>query len=243
MPRGTAIWTPVADKKAECMQEYMAIYPECDFVLFGDNGQGDVLCSELLMERAGFRADSSPLRSFSIRASLMHNVRDMSETLSKFLPPSSVEIPREWDAMSILFFKTYIGAAVEGFSLGLLDLGAVVRVSCKVVVELMVLVAWYPETWRGWEGYYEDVIEDMKQVKNLVFRDKGLEDKVDDLLADLEYVKMSQRGLDEGMKSPAPILSPRTLERRKQGRKVKMVEAMRKWRRKVSFKKKKEDQE
>jgi hypothetical protein len=134
MRKGTAIWYPVAEKKAEALMQYMQLYPEVNFVLFIDNGQGDVLMSELLMERAGFNLNSSPLKSFPIRASLVHNVRDVSETLSKFLQKCestdklNVEIPKQWDIMSITMYKTYVGAAIEAYSIGLLSLAGVIKV-------------------------------------------------------------------------------------------------------------------
>ena len=176
MPRGTAIWSPVAQKKAQALQEYMQIYPECNFVALGDNGQGDVFCSELLMERAGFKADSSPLRTFAIRASLIHNVRDVSETLSRFLrtprgEKEDVEIPKEWDIMNIVMFKTYVGAGVEAFSCGLITLDCVVRVALAVVEEVFLLQSYFPE-WRDRHNYIEEVLIDLRIVHELCERYK-----------------------------------------------------------------------
>ena len=33
--------------------EYVQLYPEYDFILLGDNGQGDAMCADRVIEKAG----------------------------------------------------------------------------------------------------------------------------------------------------------------------------------------------
>lgn len=72
----------------------------------GDNGQGDVLCSELLAEGSGRRA--------GIRLTLINEVRPVPTTLSKFLKPVRPETcegpdgnttPKEWRELKIEIFS------------------------------------------------------------------------------------------------------------------------------------------
>ena len=33
--------------------EYVQLYPEYDFIFLGDNGQGDAMCADRVIEKAG----------------------------------------------------------------------------------------------------------------------------------------------------------------------------------------------
>ena len=95
------VWRSVAHKKAKDLGRYMDLYPECDFVFFGDNGQGDeqtaleVLGSGRTLLRssgarlvAGFIHDVEKPRKEKLRKKLEQTLKDsdkMSDKMTKIL--------------------------------------------------------------------------------------------------------------------------------------------------------------
>eukprot|EP00439_Symbiodinium_sp_Y106_P028159 s416_g3.t1 len=51
-------WRDVGERKAECYWKFKALYEEYDFVLFGDNGQGDLLTGELIRQQENEEIES-----------------------------------------------------------------------------------------------------------------------------------------------------------------------------------------
>ena len=90
----------IASKKLNNFENITNLYPEADFVLFGDTGQGDVAFGRAAKELANER----------VRAGLMHDVVDTPEGKRKAL--------RE---RGIVLFDTYIGAALHLFDAGLIS--------------------------------------------------------------------------------------------------------------------------
>lgn len=88
-------------------ERFQAIYPEYDFVLFGDSGQADPgLLAGLVRAHPG-----------RIRAAMIHDVVRSSES-----------VRRDWAERGVFFFDTYTGAAAELVHRGLLDPAAARRV-------------------------------------------------------------------------------------------------------------------
>ena len=46
-------WAPVGMHKYHSFMEYVQLYPEYDFIFIGDNGQGDAMCADRVIEKAG----------------------------------------------------------------------------------------------------------------------------------------------------------------------------------------------
>ena len=46
-------WAPVGMHKYHSFIEYVQLYPEYDFIMLGDNGQGDAMCADRVIMKAG----------------------------------------------------------------------------------------------------------------------------------------------------------------------------------------------
>ncbi len=94
-------------KKWSNFERYQNIYPEFDFVLFGDSGQADPgLLASLVQAHPG-----------RILAAMIHDV-----------VRSSAAVRQVWAEKGVFFFDTYAGAAAELTRRGLLDPTAARRV-------------------------------------------------------------------------------------------------------------------
>jgi hypothetical protein len=105
----------IADGKLQNLLVYRDVYPECELVLVGDSGQGDVHLGLAALEQA----------PDVVRAVFIHDVVDTPEA--------------ERGAMrerGIVFFDTYAGAAREAAALGLLTVDAARRVAARAATEL-----------------------------------------------------------------------------------------------------------
>jgi hypothetical protein len=67
-----ALYQQLAAKKLSRFREYAAIFPEACFVMIGDNGQGDLLCSEILW--SSMRQNLPPGQRSRLLSCLMHKV-------------------------------------------------------------------------------------------------------------------------------------------------------------------------
>ena len=54
-------WAPVGMHKYHSFMEYVQLYPEYDFIFLGDNGQGDAMCADRVIEKSGTATISSTL--------------------------------------------------------------------------------------------------------------------------------------------------------------------------------------
>ncbi|KAG7377283.1 hypothetical protein PHYPSEUDO_011933 [Phytophthora pseudosyringae] len=93
---------PMAQKKFENFSEFYQLYPEFKHVFVGDNGQGDVRAAELIVEKFGPDA---------LEAGFFQRV----QPVEKMFNYHSREDLERWRKMNIIFFDTYVGAAVEAF--------------------------------------------------------------------------------------------------------------------------------
>ena len=101
------VWRSVAHKKAKDLGRYMDLYPECDFVFFGDNGQGDeqtaleVLGSGRTLLRssgarlvAGFIHDVEKPRKEKLKKKLQQDLKDSDKISDKMTKILSYLSPR-----------------------------------------------------------------------------------------------------------------------------------------------------
>jgi hypothetical protein len=105
----------IAEKKFDNFTRYAQLYPEYGFVFTGDSGQGDVAFGEQMLAA----------QPEAVRAVFIHDVVDTPESVRK-----------AWRVKRILFFDTYVGAAVEAFELGLIARDGVARVATAAREEL-----------------------------------------------------------------------------------------------------------
>jgi hypothetical protein len=94
---------PMAAMKFSNFEQIVALYPEFSFVWLGDNGQGDVLCAELMVEKYPSK----------IEATFMHQVTQTSQT------PGFQSLSR-YEKVKIKFFDTYIEAALLATEMNLI---------------------------------------------------------------------------------------------------------------------------
>eukprot|EP01126_Amoeba_proteus_P061521 TRINITY_DN8266_c0_g1_i2.p1 TRINITY_DN8266_c0_g1~~TRINITY_DN8266_c0_g1_i2.p1 ORF type:complete len:409 (-),score=79.36 TRINITY_DN8266_c0_g1_i2:56-1282(-) len=100
----TLIWgnfEPISEKKKQNFAQYASLFPECNFVFIGDNGQGDYKAAyEMLQEH--------------------ENLLDVF--IHKVQP---VELTYGWEPTHrhprIHFFDTYVGAACTAYTVGYID--------------------------------------------------------------------------------------------------------------------------
>jgi len=93
---------PMAHKKFENFSEFYQLYPEFKHVFVGDNGQGDVRAAELIVDKFGPDA---------LEAAFFQRVQPM-EKMFNYHSRDDLE---RWRKMNIVFFDTYVGAALEAF--------------------------------------------------------------------------------------------------------------------------------
>ncbi|KAF4029068.1 hypothetical protein GN244_ATG19233 [Phytophthora infestans] len=106
---------PMAQKKFENFCEFYQLYPEFKHVFVGDNGQGDVRAAELIVEKFG---------SDALEAAFFQRVQPMERVFNYH---SREDLVR-WRKMNILFFDTYVGAAVEAFGMKMIRLSGLKKI-------------------------------------------------------------------------------------------------------------------
>jgi hypothetical protein len=97
----------IADKKFDNFAQYRLLFPEYGFVFTGDSGQGDAQFGKRI--RSEFQAD--------VRGIFIHDVVDTDAHQREI-----------WRSEGVHFFDTYVGAAVEACTLGLMTREGVQRV-------------------------------------------------------------------------------------------------------------------
>ncbi len=130
-----ALYQTLAAKKLSRFREYAAIYPEACFVFVGDNGQGDVLCAEILHSAALHGAAPRPSQ---LLATLVHAVAPPLATLSmlKAKRTTEAELAAAWRARRISLHRSHVGMAVQALRMGLLDAEALRTVAAAAAADL-----------------------------------------------------------------------------------------------------------
>jgi hypothetical protein len=97
----------IAEKKHDNFVQYQQLFPEYGFVFTGDSGQGDAIFGEKI--HAEFPQQ--------VRSIFIHDVVNTSQ-----------EQREDWRGKGVIFFDTYVGAAVEAWKSGLISKEGVQRV-------------------------------------------------------------------------------------------------------------------
>lgn len=143
-----ALYQTLAAKKMSRFNEYADIYPEAAFVLVGDNGQGDVLCAELLWSSMKTKSGG---KATPLLASFVHKVVPVASTLSMLHTSKGTQEDwlASWKERGLYFHRTHVGMAVEALSLGLLDAESLHRVTVAARNDFRRIFARYGERHGG----------------------------------------------------------------------------------------------
>ena len=117
----------MAEKKFNNFEEFCAMFPEYDYVLLGDAGQGDASLGAMAKRSAPFLG--APGRggttlSGSVRAVFIHDITPEKEVTG------DGGLKKDYIGQGgLLFHRNYVDAAVQACQLGLIPAEAVVRIA------------------------------------------------------------------------------------------------------------------
>ena len=111
----------IAKKKFTNFAEFSMLFPEYDFVLCGDSGQGDAALGMLMQEHYPNK----------VRGIFIHNINDKNVTGDGRLK-SEYEQEKKFQ-----FFKTYVGSATQAYQADLMDEESVIRVANATLSEFV----------------------------------------------------------------------------------------------------------
>jgi len=145
----TSAWIPVGFQKMIAFRNFAALYPEYDFVFFGDNGQADMyLCDRLMWEppvediadvetSQGHPTDAPPSRSSlgysNVLVAFIHKVHNSSKLTLRSDFRSRARDSCWQCRRRTRVFETYVGAAVQAAEEGLLSLRGLRAVGSEAI--------------------------------------------------------------------------------------------------------------
>lgn len=151
-------WEDVGRFKNTVFQEYACLYREYDFIFCGDNGQGDLLAGQLMMEGP---EEDRPI------AILIHQVVDPEKSLTlDGKEPNTATLA----AQGIFLHQTYVGAALA-LHRAFPKLISVRQLQCVAECaqdDFDTSRIMYPEWTRKWEVYEEELSADLSVVGPLL---------------------------------------------------------------------------
>eukprot|EP00887_Chlorella_sp_A99_P001892 scaffold18.g1892.t1 len=121
----SALFQTLAAKKLSRFREFAAAWPECCFLFLGDNGQGDVLCAEVLW--SSMRPGAGGGGKSRLLACLVHKVAPIAATYSMVRSKAGDKATwiTAWKQRNIHLSKSH------AFTLGLLDVQGLHRKDLK----------------------------------------------------------------------------------------------------------------
>ncbi|GBG33062.1 Hypothetical Protein FCC1311_092862 [Hondaea fermentalgiana] len=168
---GNHNWEAVGRTKVERVEQFVTLYPEYDMVFFGDNAQGDLLAAELLAQNAA----TGPV----VQACFIHRVQSNDdEALLSTVAPKEREA--FWAKNNILFYDTYVGAALLAYDEGLISHQGLHRVGLAVHDDLLDFFIRFPH--RDWSLVFSQTKRDIRAANKAL------------------------RGHHDGLQIPMPIL-------------------------------------
>ncbi|KAH9249357.1 hypothetical protein BASA81_012888 [Batrachochytrium salamandrivorans] len=158
-----ANWHSVGRFKAETFERFHKLYPECEFLFLGDDGQGDVLASEMMSPWIG-GTTKQPV-------ALIHRVaEDVAHVLTSLPADLSPEDKqRKWKEMGIYFFDTYVGAGTILLDLGLVAAQVVHHVGVAAREELVEMMLVNP-AFDKWPNAIELLNKDIAKANESIKR-------------------------------------------------------------------------
>jgi len=116
-------WRGVGQRKFNKFFTYSRLYPEYRYIFVGDNGQGDLLAAEMMVQALP-----------EVLGCFIHEVQPISRTLTSLEKPDRVA----WAAKRIFFFRTYVGAAIAAFNEQLINVEALAEVVVEAIEDYRV---------------------------------------------------------------------------------------------------------
>lgn len=159
----TKAWAPVGMHKYHSFMEYVQLYPEYDFIFLGDNGQGDAMCADRVIEKAdanGLMLSKKDSSSYSatplagtcspvFHGALIHTVQDQKHTLRAVESEDATETEALLSAAEqgqagtgkFFYFSTFVQAALIVHELHLLDIASLRQVALEAQEDFYRLMA------------------------------------------------------------------------------------------------------
>jgi hypothetical protein len=114
---------PLAEKKYRNFTEYLQLYPEYQCIFIGDNGQGDVRASEMILEDEKYKK--------YLERIYVHQVQPIHLTYSKH------QRTRTKTAEKTCYFSSYIDAAIDAYHHNFIRLSGLRRVAIEAVKDFL----------------------------------------------------------------------------------------------------------
>ena len=124
----THLFTSLFRRKLDRLLSLVSLYPEACWIFVGDSGQGDVLLAEELARRS--LAPRSPL---PLIASFIMRAGPVTDTLSSLRCTKANKAAwlAAWRGERVFVHKTYVGAAVDAATMGLIPHEGLQRVALE----------------------------------------------------------------------------------------------------------------
>eukprot|EP00924_Labyrinthula_sp_SR-Ha-C_P001244 snap_masked-scaffold_7-processed-gene-18.30-mRNA-1 protein AED:0.29 eAED:0.31 QI:0/-1/0/1/-1/1/1/0/734 len=136
-------WTGVGEVKVDRFKKYSLLYPECKFLFFGDNAQGDLYAAEKINKYFNSLYNKNGKKSLNRRVMkcFLHKVLER-DALSAIKKKKQAKF---WKENDILFFYTYVGAAIECLKSKLISVKGLLRVTQRAREEMLKIAQEYPK--------------------------------------------------------------------------------------------------
>ncbi|CAJ1354887.1 unnamed protein product [Effrenium voratum] len=162
-------WEEVGRHKAKVFMEYARLYGEYDFLFCGDNGQGDLLAGQCMLNMDHDSDEESieeqKFVQGSMLAVLIHQVQPVERSLSLSGEPSDSLLEH-----GIFFFETYVGAAValHKSSPTLMSIFQLARVAQCAQDDFDAARIMYPEWIDNWADFEDALRIDLGNANDLI---------------------------------------------------------------------------
>lgn len=175
---GSAAWRGVGEEKFLTYTKYRELYQEYDFAFLGDDGQGDLMAGQQMIQHDEECRNSDGPRLVVV---LIHKVNPPKDRVQVVFEEMSRELGPEWEASwrnrGLLMFESHVGAAValHEYDPNLMHLDTLESLTTVAIEEFDLLravhVNWDVERWSKAE---EVICRDVERV-NAILRNVGRE--------------------------------------------------------------------
>jgi len=142
---------PIAEKKLNNCKAYAEIYPEVNLVFVGDNGQGDVVAGQRM------------LKLKIVKHVFIHLIKPLEQTWGYN------EHSDDWTSLGIIFFSTYVGAAVAAFKRKLIHAFGLHRIANESLQEFKILALTCKfSSYQCEQDFLEQLLQDIRAANELL---------------------------------------------------------------------------
>lgn len=136
---------------------YSELYPENKLIFVGDNGQGDVVAGQRMLKLG------------MVSNVFIHLIQPIEKSWGY------KENKEEWKGAGIIFFKTYVGAAVEAYERKLVHLNGMRRIVLETLSEFKELVLHCKfSSYQIEQSYFEQLLEDIEKANKHLSPEKKI---------------------------------------------------------------------